>query len=544
MASQSSARFDRDESAPTKFDVIIIGAGMAGLSAAAYLSSKGLRIALFERHGKCGGVVHCFKREGFTFEASTHQVSSMNHPRYMPRVLRLLDLKQIKPVKSEFTYESILFDPENSVIRQRYLLPSGLPAITRQLNTSFPHEAESIRTFSSYMRLCGEEAYTLKCVAREPRNFPLDAILALMLKNGRGLFKGIGRTRFKGVVTYGSKNYQQVLSSIKDPILRWVLSAYTAYTGSSAAEVNAFVMGSLIYGYFSDGPYLFQGGTSTVVANLTERIAHNGGTIFLKHPIRKIHVQGDSVTGVETESGQIHTARAVVSSIDARDTCLHLTDAQKLPEVYRTQIAGVTYTPSAFQIYLGLSINPKEYGFIAPTSFFDPTLDDEKRHRLMMASTTPESRTTTPFVFTNYSETALGLTPEGQTAACIAELCPMDDWDQLSDEAYTRKKSEMQEVILTKVERITGIPLRSNARVIFSATPRTMKYYGGNSDGAIMGAALSVEQCLKKRTSIETPLKNLFLAGSSIAYPGMGSCIDSGIISANVLLKRLRRLKS
>jgi phytoene dehydrogenase-like protein len=87
-----------------------------------------------------------------------------------------------------------------------------------------------------------------------------------------------------------------------------------------------------------------------------------------------------------------------------------------------------------------------------------------------------------------------------------------------------------------KVGTITGIPLWKETQIIFSATPRTMKHYGGMSDGAIMGAGLYLDQSFSKRTQTQTPIKNLFLAGAYSSYPGIGLSLDSGIVTSNIVL--------
>ena len=51
------------------YDTIVVGGGIAGLNAAAYLSKKGQKVLLIEKNGECGGLVNSFSRNGFRFEA-------------------------------------------------------------------------------------------------------------------------------------------------------------------------------------------------------------------------------------------------------------------------------------------------------------------------------------------------------------------------------------------------------------------------------------------------------------------------------------------
>jgi phytoene dehydrogenase-like protein len=66
---------DRKKFRKNDYDVVVIGGGLSGLSAAAFLSKKGFAVALFERNNQLGGFVNSFKRGEYVFEASTHQIS-------------------------------------------------------------------------------------------------------------------------------------------------------------------------------------------------------------------------------------------------------------------------------------------------------------------------------------------------------------------------------------------------------------------------------------------------------------------------------------
>lgn len=521
-------------------DVIIIGAGLAGLSAAAYLSRKGLKVSLFEKLNQLGGFVHSFKRGPYLFEASTHQINCGRHRKYLVPVLEHLGIQKTVLIKSDTLFEAVYFNPDTYEIKKRFLVPTGLKGIREKFGEYFPQSERELDQYFTFLKGTGEEAVALKCVTREPKKYLLDAILALMLKNGKGLIKKIGMRRYSNVVAYGNSTYQDATSFVTNEDLRWVLNTLSAYAACSVAEINAFVMGSLNYLYFHDGPYLIKGGTSNLIHELRDIITANGGKIYKRKPVGKIRVQNGDVLGIETEDGEIHDSQTVLSAINTHDTFIRLIDEKAIPPLYREHILSVENSMSAFQIYMGLRINPKEFGFVAPSMFFDPTLDGERRQQLWIQSLTPESRAFTPFMISNYSEGDAEMAPEGHSSVCIIEFSPMDDWEQLPQDRYKLKKKQMETVILDKVEKVTNIPIRKNAEVLFSATPRTMKRYGSTPEGAVIGAKLSLNQCLRKRTQPTTPLRNLFLAGSFTSYPGVASCLESGIVSSNLIMKVLK----
>ena len=63
--------------ANTKYDVIIIGAGMGGLSAGAFLAKEGKTVLILEKHNKPGGYVTSFSRRGYRFDAAIFHLTDM-----------------------------------------------------------------------------------------------------------------------------------------------------------------------------------------------------------------------------------------------------------------------------------------------------------------------------------------------------------------------------------------------------------------------------------------------------------------------------------
>jgi len=523
-----------------EFDVIVIGGGLSGMSAASYLSSKGVKTALCERRKKLGGFVHTFKRGQFTFEASTHQSSGYSDPSYMTQVLKLLNLEDIRPVKSDHLYESVLFDPNYSQITKRYILPAGMSAIESQLISYFPESIDEIKKYFAILKLCGRDAMKLKSVSRVPKQHPISAIFALMLKSNNPQLRTIGLKRFRAIKQLAGKTYADVLKMISDPSLQWVLSTLTPYFGSSSEQLNGFLMTSLNYSYFDDGPYLFYNGSNTIIDGLQTNMKNTGAALLLNDQVTNILVNETGAYGITTASGKQYNAKIILSAINVNTLFSSMIGHSHINSEYREKCINTTHTLSAFQVFLGLDINIRDYGFVAPTTFFDPTINNSERIHLWETALTPESRSTTPFILTNYADVDLGLAPEGFSTVSIVELCPMDDWDQLSPEQYELKKQRMQDTIIEKVERVTGIPIRQHIKVAFSGTPRTMRHYGMTPDGAILGAIVNNQQSFKNRTQPKSQIKNLFLTGSSVGFAGVSPNLDSGIQIGNMILKELK----
>ena len=513
-----------------RFDVAIIGGGLSGLSAAAYLAKRGVAVSLFERNRQLGGFVGTFKRGGYLFEASTHQISADKS--YCTSIRNLLGLKDLQLVQSPELYEAVRFDPQSLEIINRFLLPWGSERVRATLKRFFPSSEREIDRFMALITSAGKETGALRIAAREPMRSPKDALLACMLRDGKGIFKDLGKLRFPTIVNHGKRSYAEMLDFISDPVLRWVLNAYTVYVSSPDSEVNGVAMCSLIHKYISGGPRLVAGGTGKLIDGLVKSIEKNNGRIYTATGVRKILIEQGMVKGIVTENGEMIRTGAVIAAINTKDVFLKMIDQNVLEPSYIKSIQSVQESLSIFQVYLGLTLNPLEHGLRATTSFFDPTYDDRKRHALVIN----DDRQHTPFVITCYPDQL----SSSRSTMSIAEYYPMGDWDTMPLKEYTKKKAAVQTAIINKVERVTGIPLSKHAEVIFSASPRTMKRYGATPSGAAIGARMCTSQSLRERTQPSTPIKNLFLAGSYVSYPGVSMCLESGIVTSRLLMNKLK----
>lgn len=518
------------------YDCIVIGGGISGLTSAAFLSKKGLSVALFEKNSQFGGFVNSFKRGGYIFEASTHQICLDGES--LSSIKRLLGLPNVEFIKSDSLYETILFSPENNKIRYRYTLPTGTDSFRAALKKAFPESSEKVNEFISIIEKSDKDIGILRKVSREPFRYFFDAIFALMLKNNNKLLRNIALKRFPAIADYAGRTYSNMISFIEDPALRWVLSAYSPYTGCGVDDVNGLIMCTMLYKYMEYGPFLIKGGTRTLIDDLKNILLENKGVLFNNTQVNAILTESNRAKGIRTIDGTVYTAKTVVSAINSKDTFFKLIDTKSIDSSYTEKIATDKTSRSAFQIYLGIPHSLIDNRLNTSTSFYDPTLDDRERFELWDSSLSEESRRRTPFVLTVYRNNSINT--DKQFSIVIAEFCPMHDWDSLPEELYLQKKENWRNVICEKVESITGIPLRKNADLIFSATPRTLKHYGGMSDGAALGSAIYLNQSFSKRLQPETPIKNLFLAGSYTNYPGVSSNLDSGIATSNIVLKSIR----
>ena len=126
---------------PTKYDAIVIGAGLGGMSAATYLARQAKRVLLLERHNVPGGYASSFVRGRFEFEVALHVLSDIGSPAKPGSLKRYLDYLGVAD-KLEFVevpdvYRSVFPDLDVS-------LPADAEGYLDVLCSEFPRDADGI----------------------------------------------------------------------------------------------------------------------------------------------------------------------------------------------------------------------------------------------------------------------------------------------------------------------------------------------------------------------------------------------------------------
>ena len=130
------------------FDVVVIGAGLGGLSAANSLAKTGKKVLLLEKHNVPGGYATSFTRGRFEFEIALHELSGLGDANNRGPLWRILNdygvLPKVEFVRIPDIYRSVLPGADVTV-------PIGRENFEAALCKEFPNEAEGIKKFSAIM---------------------------------------------------------------------------------------------------------------------------------------------------------------------------------------------------------------------------------------------------------------------------------------------------------------------------------------------------------------------------------------------------------
>lgn len=492
-----------------KYDVIIIGAGLGGLSCAARLSALGYRTAVFESHNLPGGYATEFRRKGYLFDVALHGVGGLENGSFGQMLQACGADKGIVPLRKKHPY-SIRW--EGQIVD----IPSDADEYVLLLKKMFPAEQEAIdRLFTGIHRFAeGFSAFSS----------PLSAWrkATAMLKAGT-FIRWTQMTTWEAVGQFGlSEKFTEFFTAL------W------PYYGLPPKRLSALYFFIPWLGYHLEGTYYIQGGGQALSNALVDVIKSAGGEVHLRSEVSEIIYTGNKATGIRLKKGETCEANWIVSGISPLLTYGRLLPGHPAAKREMEKLAELEIGTSLTQLYLGLTCEPHELGIMQEDLLLNNEPDSEKDYAAAMRGEYAKCN----WGITNYNAMDPSLNEPGKGCIAVTFLDRLENWP--ADRAeYKAKKTAVTRLILDELEKhYPG--LKDKVKVAELGTPRTMQRYTANPAGAVYGFAQTVRQSGINRLKRTSPLHRLSLVGAW-TQPGGGfqGAISSGIMEADRIAAKL-----
>ena len=491
----------RRESSAERYDVIVIGSGMGGLSAAALLAKSGKRVLVVERDDRAGGYAQSFQLKRYHFDAAVHLVGGCQGG-LIDGLLRSLGVRDL----CKFTEVSPFYTAVFPGVRAD--VPTGGKEFVQALSLQFPQEEKG---FARMVELCSQ-------LNGEARRFPDKPSIFDLLRTP---------SSFPTLFKYRSSTLEQVMDQhLTDPKARALFASLWPYLGLPPSRVSFLYWSTMMMSYLDEGAYYCQGTFQNLANALVEAIRRSGGEVLLLSRVRRIAVSGGAVTGVVLENGQRIESDLVVSNVDARQTFEELVGADELPAHFMRKLRRMRPSLSAFVLFLATDLDLRKLG-ATHEMFLNGTWDQEEAYRKILTGVPAAIGVDVPTLIDP------SLAPPGEHIIIATSLIPYEvgaPWKQ--------EKARYSELIMKELEKVFP-GLGEHTTFIEGASPRTMERYTLNLTGAVYGWEVTPDQVGPGRMARETPIRGLYLSGHW-TQPGGGvyGVVVSGVLTAQAILGR------
>ncbi len=377
-----------------RYDTIVVGSGLGGLTSANRLARAGHSVLLLEHHSQLGGLATWFKRGGHIFDVSLH-----GFPYGMVKTCKKYWSKEIRD--SIVQLKNIVFDnPQFS------------------LTTTFSKD--------DFIRLLKEKFLIKSSVVTE-------------------FFRTVDGMNFYDDRSMTTRELFDRFFPGRSDVHRLLMEPIT-YANGSTLDEPAITYGIVFSNFMNRGVYTFEGGTDRLIGMMAAELQKNGVTICTGAKVDRIVVDHGRVRGVEVRDRMIE-ARAVVSNSGITNTIDNLAGRDVFSDDFLSRFDRVQVNNSSCQVYFGIRRGESfaDVGDLLFTSTAKEFSSEEMRKM--------DTRSRTFSIY--YPKTRPDRPDYTVVASMNANF---EDWAGLDEESYTREKEAMVERCFVDLERyIPGI---------------------------------------------------------------------------------------
>jgi phytoene dehydrogenase-like protein len=467
--------------------IIIIGAGIAGLSAGCYAQMNGYDSSIYEKHSISGGLCTSWTRGQYTFDGSIDWLTGsapdgMFYPLWQ-------EAGAIKGKRFFYYDEYCRYYSENGRIVTLYTDPDRLE---NELKGHAPEDKAAIEELCRIIRVFKDfKAPVSKAV--ETMGF------ADGMKMMADMFKHMKAYRY--FLKYGKISMAEFASGFKSPLLKDLL------TSIWNNDIPVYMFAGVL-AWCSNGTAGYpEGGSLKLAQAIEKRYERLGGKIYFGQRVEKILADNGKAVGIKLADGSERHADIVISAADCYTVLNSMLDGRYTPDAIKEWYKD----NAAFAPYIQVSLG------VSRDMIGEPRLIYARLKKPLVIA----GKDVSYMILHNYAFDQT-LAPKGKTALAVRFFTEYGYWERLYKDKvkYKEEKKALEEAVIRELDGLyPGLAAQVEASDV--ATPITYFRYTGTWKGAAMGWMATTENFGKNLPKTLPGLKDFYMTGQWIT-PGGG----------------------
>lgn len=487
------------------YDVIVVGAGLGGLSTAAYTARSGLKTLIVDRHNIPGGSSTSFVRGRFEFETSLHELCAVGpeeNPGRIRKLVNSLGADVDWAVDMDGTYRYII--PSEGIDAD---MPCGVPAFCQKMEELVPGSGKPMM-----------EVFKLGMQASQALEF---------LHSPDFDLSEFGE-KFPDFFRMAGHSIHEVLDSLGMPLkAQHIISAYWCYLGAPEDQMDFFNYSYMLLGYVVFGAGQPKLRSHEISLALEKVIRDNGGTIWYNTEVEKILVNDNKAYGIVLDGRELY-ADHIVSNAYPNKVFGTMIDSKEIPKEAVRMVNSRQLGLSFMTVYLGMNKSAEELGITAYSNFIAKTSDSN-----VQQSDAYNTHEYGGFVIMNCLNTFIpDCTPKGTSQLFFTTFYFGNGWDDVTAEEYFKLKEDTAIRMIEDAEKALGISIMPYIEEIVIAAPPTFARYLNTPEGTPYGYQMNMWDGFVQRKvnrKSERYVNQLYFVGASTEYgDGYSSALESG----------------
>ena len=487
-------------SAMAKYDVIVVGAGNAGLSAALQMALSGKKVLILEQHNLPGGCATSFRRGRFEIEPSLHELCDLGPAENPGSTRKLFDEYGINVewANVEDCFRAVSKYSDGSPMD--VTMPCGTQNFIDKMEFYVPG---SRKKMIELFELLDEI---------------LDGIHFVSEAHGKASGKVL-MEKFPNMLKTGAYSTEKVFKAIGLPRkCRDIMSVYWPYLGVDTKHLPFIHYAAMIQKYIERGAYIPQHTSHEISVKMTERFRELGGEIYFNCKAQKFLFKDNKIYAVQTNCG-IFECNCVLANINPEIIYGKMIDKNLVPEREKklSTARNGNFGGRMITAYFCLDESAENLGIKDYSIFLMKSANSSKEYKNIMRGFYKNDFS----IFLCYNVANPNASPKGTCIVSFTTFASPKEWENLSQENYFDFKNKFATKFVESLREKTGIDISNHIEEMSVASPWTFARYLNVPEGSVYGYeakdwdGMMARMMMLKNDYQSYKIKGLFPIGAS-----------------------------